>query len=67
MTSVDPNFCKQATPPLLVREVSLSHIAIIAMKKPEMVFTSLVHRIDLAMLKKRTGESRSVEQQVWTR
>jgi group II intron reverse transcriptase/maturase len=51
MTRVDPNFCKQATPPLLVGEVSLSHIAIMAMKKPKMVFTSLVHRIDLAMLR----------------
>jgi len=38
-------------PPLLVGEVSLNNIAMLAQKNPEMVFTSLVHRIDLSLLK----------------
>ena len=48
---VDLNSCKQNTPPLLMGEVSLSRIAIMAMKNPEMIFNSLAHRIDLAMLR----------------
>jgi len=39
-------------PPVLVRESSLVRIAALAQKNPEMVFTSLVHRIDLSLLKK---------------
>ncbi|MCP3876040.1 MAG: group II intron reverse transcriptase/maturase [Desulfobacteraceae bacterium] len=51
MTSVDPKFCQQSTPPLLVGEISLNHLAIKAKGNPEMVFTSLAHGIDLAMLR----------------
>ncbi len=49
--SVNPNSEKEDSPPVLVGEVSLSRIAILARNHPEMVFTSLAHRIDLAMLK----------------
>jgi len=38
-------------PPILVGEVSLSNIAILAKQNPEMVFTSLAHRIDLSLLR----------------
>ncbi len=39
-------------PPVLIRESSLVRIAALAQKNPEMVFTSLAHRIDLSLLKK---------------
>ena len=39
-------------PPLLVRESSLAGIAMMAKENTDLVFTSLVHRIDLSMLKK---------------
>ena len=38
-------------PPILVGEVSLNNIAMLAKNNPEMVFTSLVHRIDLSLLR----------------
>jgi len=38
-------------PPLLVGEVSFNNIGMLAQKNPEMVFTSLVHRINLSLLK----------------
>jgi RNA-directed DNA polymerase len=38
-------------PPILVGEVSLSNIAILAKQNPEMIFTSLAHRIDLSLLR----------------
>lgn len=38
-------------PPLLVGEVSLSNVFMLAKKNPEMIFTSLTHRIDLSLLK----------------
>ena len=37
-------------PTILVGDASLSGIAILARKHPEMTFTSLAHRLDLAML-----------------
>ncbi len=38
-------------PPILVGEVSLSNIAILAKQNPEMIFTSLAHRVDLSLLR----------------
>ena len=38
-------------PPLLVGEVSLNNIAMQAKKNPDMIFTSLAHRINLSLLK----------------
>lgn len=48
---VNLNSDKDDIPPVLVGDVSLSRIAILARKHPEMTFTSLAYRIDLAMLK----------------
>lgn len=47
---------KQATPdpdcpPVLVGETSLVRIRMLAEREPDMVFTSLVHRIDLSLLR----------------
>jgi RNA-directed DNA polymerase len=39
-------------PPILVRESSLARIRILARREPDLVFTSLAHRIDLDILKK---------------
>lgn len=39
-------------PPTLVRESSLARIRILARREPDMVFTSLAHRIDSDLLKK---------------
>ncbi len=43
-------------PPLLVGETSFAGIKMLAMKNPEMVFTSLAHRIDLSLLSKAFSE-----------
>ncbi len=53
-------------PLILAGEVSLNNIAVQAKKNPEMVFTSLAHRIDLPLLKEafrkiRKGESTGVD------
>ena len=40
------------TPPLLVGESSLGRIRMLARSEPDLVFTSLAHRIDLYLLKK---------------
>jgi len=48
-------------PPLLVRESSLASIAMIAKENTELVFTSLVHRIDLSLLKKSFKQMRKNE------
>lgn len=37
-------------PPVLVGEVSLQNIAMLARENPDMVFTSVAHRIDLSLL-----------------
>ena len=62
------SFCDQAwgRPPLLVSESSLVKIRMLAESDPEMVFTSLAHRIDLSLLKKsfrqvRTSKSAGVD------
>jgi len=57
---------RESGPPLLIGEASLSRIAVMAGKDPEMVFTSLAHRIDLSLLKKsfkklRKNESTGVD------
>jgi RNA-directed DNA polymerase len=38
-------------PPLLVGEASLGNVATLAKRNPEMIFTSLAHRIDLSLLR----------------
>jgi len=48
-------------PPLLVRESSLAGIAMMAKENTDLVFTSLVHRIDLSMLKKSFKQLRKNE------
>ena len=49
------------TPPILVRESSLVRIEALAKANPDMVFTSLAHRIDLSMLGKSFRELRKNE------
>lgn len=46
------------TPPILVRESSLVRIEVLAKADPNMVFTSLAHRIDLSLLGKSFRELR---------
>lgn len=44
-------------PPLLIGESSLARIEVMARTDPEMVFTSLAHRIDLSLLKSIISEA----------
>ncbi len=48
-------------PPVLVGESSLIRVAMLAKAKPQMVFTSLAHRIDLSLLKKSFKQLRKNE------
>jgi len=50
VNSANPVSESKGSPPILVGDASLSGIAILARKHPEMTFTSLAHRLDLAML-----------------
>jgi hypothetical protein len=56
MSHTNPNSEKLNTgtsgnPLILAGEVSLNNIAMLAKENPEMIFTSLVHRVDLSLLK----------------
>lgn len=58
---------KAAEPPLLVRESSLAKIKLAADRDPNMVFSSIAHRIDLHLLKRsykeiNKGKSAGVDQ-----
>lgn len=58
---------KSAEPPLLVRESSLVKIKLAADRDPNLVFTSIAHRIDLHLLKRshkeiNKGKSAGVDQ-----
>ena len=48
-------------PPLLVGESSFTRLTVMARANPEMVFTSLAHRIDLSLLKKSFKQLRKNE------
>jgi hypothetical protein len=47
----DKSLCQDDLPPVLIGQSSLARIRELAVREPEMVFTSLVHRIDLSLLK----------------
>jgi len=48
---VEPKPGDDGKPPILVGEVSLIKIVMLAKQNPEMIFTSLAHRIDLSLLR----------------
>ena len=50
---------KDNVPMILEREASYTRIRVLAQNNPEMVFTSLAHRIDVGLLRKSFREIRS--------
>ncbi len=50
-SKMDKSLCQDDLPPVLIGQSSLARIRELAVREPEMVFTSLVHRIDLSILK----------------